>query len=278
MPKAKQHDSTSAVSWQQPLYRAAIRAVDAADSTVRRVRGGELAELPPFSARIRAQGYRRQFGGKRFLAGGETTARLLKERAGLRSDERVLEIGCGAGRTALLLADYLQPGNYVGLDIDPIQVAAAKELPKLRQAKFDFQVVDVQNDIYNPNGGVSASSYRLPFEDNSFDVVFLLSVFTHLYPAECENYAAEIMRILKPGGRCAVTVFLVEGPTPKPTLAFDHAHGTARVVNPENPEKAIAFPVDELDGWFGRKHDAQHYGWWRGVTDDQYQDWLIYKK
>src|SRR3954452_23014549 len=44
---------------------------------------------------------------------------------------------------------------------------------------------------------------------NDETLVFLCSVFTHMMPNEAANYIGEIARVLKPGGRCVVTYFLL---------------------------------------------------------------------
>ena len=49
-----------------------------------------------------------------------------------------------------------------------------------------------------------------PCADNSFDLVFLTSVFTHMFAGDVENYLSEISRVLKPGGKCLITWFLLD--------------------------------------------------------------------
>ena len=63
--------------------------------------------------------------------------------------------------------------------------------------------------MYNPDGRVKASEYRFPFKDESFDFIFLYSVFTHMLPEDVENYMKEIYRILKKGGKCSISYFLI---------------------------------------------------------------------
>ena len=62
---------------------------------------------------------------------------------------------------------------------------------------------------YNPTGHYLNSEYRLPFPDGDFGVVFLCSVFTHMLPDGVANYIREISRVLKRGGRCVSSFFLL---------------------------------------------------------------------
>ncbi len=67
-------------------------------------------------------------------------------------------------------------------------------------------VVEMEYSIFR-HTDVAADAHRLPFADASFDAVVSFNTFEHLY--EPETAAAEIYRVLKPGGRLALhTAFL----------------------------------------------------------------------
>ncbi|HEX4331806.1 MAG TPA: class I SAM-dependent methyltransferase [Usitatibacter sp.] len=104
---------------------------------------------------------------------------------------------------------YLKGGRYVGFDIVPHGIEWCREKITPRYPHFEFFVADIQNGIYNPDGKVGALEYRFPFEDRSFDFVFLTSVFTHMPYNEVEHYAHEIVRVLDKGGRCFCTAFVI---------------------------------------------------------------------
>lgn len=107
--------------------------------------------------------------------------------AGLRPEHRVLDVGCGIGRMAIPLTEYLSPaGGYWGFDIVRKGIDWCSERITPKFPNFQFRHSDVYNQHYNPGGTVRACDYRFPFEDNFFDFVFLTSVFTHMVPADLE--------------------------------------------------------------------------------------------
>ena len=69
--------------------------------------------------------------------------------------------------------------------------------------------MDVANDLYNPQGRIEPSAVTLPFADQDFDFVLLTSVLTHLQAAETLAYAWDINRMLRTGGRCFLSLFLM---------------------------------------------------------------------
>lgn len=174
---------------------------------------------------------------------------------GLEREQAVLELGCGHGRTARGLLDYLRsPGRYVGLDVDRVRIEDAQARIEARFPNFQFVLADVRNRHYNPKGRVRAESYAFPLPDASFDVVYAASLFTHLLPPETRRYFAESARVLKPGGHCLFSVFLLDayrgpGTTISPHYEFDHAlpeHEGVAVRDPEHPDNAIAYRTDTL--------------------------------
>lgn len=112
------------------------------------------------------------------------SAKVLQalERAGVRPEGRVLDAGCGSGGTALSLAE--EAGFAVGLDLD---------------ARFAGSGTRLQAEKGIANAAFAqADGTRLPFRDQSFDLVFSHSVIEHV--ASARDYLAECRRVLKPGG------------------------------------------------------------------------------
>jgi ubiquinone/menaquinone biosynthesis C-methylase UbiE len=106
----------------------------------------------------------------------------------LKSNQRLLDIGCGPATITLGLAQIVSPGEVVGIDM------AESQLNLARQNANQNQVQNIQF--------VSGSIYQLPFGDDEFDVVFSHAVFEHLKAPVAA--LREIYRVLKPGGLVAL--------------------------------------------------------------------------
>jgi SAM-dependent methyltransferase len=173
------------------------------------------------------------------------------------------------------LARFLEPpGSYEGFDIVPSGVAWCQQHYR-DYPRFRFQVAEVTNGMYRPHGGVPASEYRFPYDDDSFDFAFATSVFTHLLPPEAERYLAEMVRVTRPGGRILATFFLLGSQTAEPgqrpgdRLTFPHDRGDHAVDSQETPEAAVAY----RDRWLRERSAAHgltpevHHGTWSGRDD-----------
>jgi SAM-dependent methyltransferase len=196
-------------------------------------------------------------------------------RGGLAPGERVLDIGCGVGRMALPLTQYLEDGTYHGIDVVAPAIAwCAGTITPLYPA-FTFAHLDVAHPLYNPGGAMAAESVVLPVPDRSADFILLVSVLTHLGEAALRRYAREIGRVLAPGGRCFATAFLLNRPS-----RSGIARGAARPAFPDAPEAkvlhadpaaplaAVAFDEDLLLACFLeaglRRRRPAAYGSWSG--------------
>ncbi len=164
----------------------------------------------------------------------------------LQPAETVLDVGCGVGRMAVPLLDYLKSGRYEGFDIMPQNVDWCRRAITRRWPNFQFQHADIFNREYNPRGPVHCGEYRFPYPDATFDFAFLTSVFTHLMPPDAAHYLKELGRVLKPGGRCLATFFLLNRESNalvdsgKGTFTLHPQEGVHRVNNWEVPEECLA--------------------------------------
>ncbi|HXR71599.1 class I SAM-dependent methyltransferase [Actinocrinis sp.] len=109
--------------------------------------------------------------------------------------DRVLDLGCGGGRHAFAL---LRKGaDVVALDYSLAEIESVNAMFAAMRAQgevpADARAVAVRGD-----------AYKLPFPDDSFDVIVAAEVLEHL--SDDERAFAELRRVLKPGGRIAVTV------------------------------------------------------------------------
>jgi SAM-dependent methyltransferase len=147
---------------------------------------------------------------KGYLRMGGAIKNQLVRFAGVTPTSSILDIGAGPGRVARHFVDFIEPpGRYVGVDIEKPNMDWCEENISAANPAFNFFHQDVHNGMYNPSGQYKASEYRFPFEDDTFDLIFLTSVFTHLVPEDVQNYLSEISRLLKPDGVCFSTWFLL---------------------------------------------------------------------
>lgn len=197
-----------------------------------------------------------------FQEGNENVA-LMCQYADLQPHHRVLDVGCGIGRVAKPLTKFLnEQGSYVGVDIVERSVKWMKQA-YLNHTNFAFYHLDIHNSAYNPNGKYQADTVEFPFAGQAqFDVVFLFSVFTHMYPHHIHHYLKLIERQLKSNGRLFASVFINDNFAQTQQLKTQetgekHAKRVFRqkTVNyyapaKTNPEFAVAFDFEQLDRLF----------------------------
>jgi len=100
----------------------------------------------------------------------------------LSPNQRLLDIGCGSGQTAIPAAK--QGHQVVGIDIAENLIEHAKERAHNEGLDAQFDVGDAEN---------------LPYDDNSFDVV--ISMIGAMFAPQPDKVASEIARVLRPGGK-----------------------------------------------------------------------------
>lgn len=219
-----------------------------------------------------------------FYGVGRAICDQLISEVGLKPDDHVLDIGCGTGRVAFALADYLSAqGGYTGFDVSAPGLAwMIRHMPPAA-APFRIVRADIFNTEYRQNAARPASAYRFPVRDGDVDVAFATSVFTHLLPADAEQYLKEIGRSLKPGGRALITVFLMSAPRrarmDKAFVPFHVFGPDAFVGSPKVPEAMMAFDDDTFMRWIGEAGlalaEPVKRGYWCGEGGAEFQDRLI---
>jgi len=211
----------------------------------------------------------------------------------LRPTDHVLDVGCGVGRMAIPMTKYLDGGFYEGFDVNRKAVRWCSTHITPLYPNFRFQYVDLYNKRYHPKGTLEASRFVFPYETETYDFVFLTSVFSHMLPMDMMRYVSEIARVLKTGRRCICTLFLMndtssecmrsEGSDLNFNQQLKQQDATCWVVNQDSPEEAVAYEESFMRELF-RKNNLEivepvYYGTWSGRPDGRwYQDVLVAAK
>jgi len=174
--------------------------------TSRCVRHGQL-RLPPAALRRCTVEFE---DDEFFVESAVAEARKLVEHCGLTTESRVLDIGCGPGRLAVgILGSLGSIGSYEGIDVDDLAISWCHRWIEPKHKDFRFTHLDIHNDRYNPAGVIRLDDkFHFDFDDGSFDVIYLYSVFTHMTVQDMTIYLAEFRRLLAPGGRVFLTAYL----------------------------------------------------------------------
>ncbi len=113
--------------------------------------------------------------------------------ARIQPGEQVLDVGCGTGTLAIEVQSRVgTAGRVAGVDPGTQQIARARAKAARRNVPIEFQIGVIE---------------QLPFPDQTFDVV-LSTLMMHHLPASLKSQGlAEIVRVLKPGGRLVIADF-----------------------------------------------------------------------
>lgn len=186
--------------------------------------------------------------GEGFLSpgGAEEAARVVE---GLDlTGKRVLDIGCGSGAIAVMLARDLGAGEVVGIDVED-QVCAAAE--RRVQAAGLSDRVSIREVRPGP----------LDFPDQSFDLVYSKDSIVHI--PDKETLCRDVFRILRPGGWFAASDWLIAHDD-EPSVAMQ------AYIRAEDLEFAMASPDRYAKALTGAGFDSiqlrNRNGWYREVA------------
>jgi SAM-dependent methyltransferase len=164
-------------------------------------------------------------------------ARLVKFARVVRGD-RVLDVACGTGVAAITAARA--GAEACGLDLSPVLLERARQNTSIARVAVDFTEGDAE---------------ALPYPDASFDVV--LSEFGHIFAPRPALVTAEMLRVLKPGGRIAFSVWAAEafvgrffgvmaGYAPPPAAGAQAPASPAQWGNPDVVRERLGAAVRDL--------------------------------
>ena len=119
-------------------------------------------------------------------------AERLADETGLEAGWRVLDVATGSGNAALAAARH--GADVIGLDYVPALLERGRERAAAERLDVEF---------------VEGDAEQLPFEQGEFDAV--LSVFGAMFAPRQEQTAAELARVVRPGGRIGLASWTPEG-------------------------------------------------------------------
>jgi SAM-dependent methyltransferase len=168
-----------------------------APSSITHLTSAEVAALDPYA-------FLAVLGKRVIHPGGRRSSEELFRRADFQPDQRVLDVGCGVGTSAIAIARRFG-ATVTAVDISPIMLARASS--NVRRSGLAGQVTVTHGDIL-----------ALDFPDNTFDRVVAEAVTMFVD----RPYAVrELIRICKPGGRVLATEFFWrQPPTPEAREIF----------------------------------------------------------
>jgi len=156
----------------------------------------------------------------------------------LPSGSRGLDVGCGVGLQAILLAETVGlAGHITGLDLSPDFLAYAKDIVK--KAGLSERISFREGDVN-----------KLPFEDDTFDWAWSMDLVGYA-PMEPLPLIKELARVVKPGGSVAILAWSSERIIPGYPLLEARLSATPAGIAPF------------VDGKKPEAHFARALGWFR---------------
>ncbi|MFV0556826.1 MAG: class I SAM-dependent methyltransferase [Lactovum sp.] len=128
-----------------------------------------------------------KLGKKRLRPGGIEATTWLLDKGEFNKDKKVLEVACNMGTTLIEVASKYHC-SMTGVDLD--KEALSKAEKNVKEAGLSDTITLV-----------FANAMKLPFEDNSFDIIINEAMLTMFDNRAKSKALAEYYRVLKPGGK-----------------------------------------------------------------------------
>ncbi len=227
---------------------------------------------------------------REFITSGDRVAAMLKTYGNLQPDQQVLDIGSGIGRIARALTTYLsKDGQYRGFDVDPRAVAwCQRSYGRLSNFLFAYAPVGYIN--VRGRGTIRGEDLVFPYPEATFDLAFSMSVYTHLSRATVDHYLGETSRVLRPGGMCLNTFFVMDDfaveamQSGRADRRYVRQGDGVYVADLDNPNFGIGFTPDVINT-FHESHGLTivppiRFGGWTGrkLESFVYQDVVVARK
>jgi ubiquinone/menaquinone biosynthesis C-methylase UbiE len=124
---------------------------------------------------------------------GRRLRTMIADELQLRRGDRVLDVGCGPGRLAMVFAERVAPdGSVDGIDASPQMINRAITQARKRGVSANFRLAYAQ---------------QLPFPDATFDALSCTLALHHVAEDDHLTAVKEMYRVLKPGGRILIAEF-----------------------------------------------------------------------
>jgi SAM-dependent methyltransferase len=162
--------------------------------------------------------------GGNFEAVGQLEYALLLQ-YGLQKNHIIIDVGCGSGRLAFQLREYLE-GTYIGIDVVEDLFKYAEKICKRLDWKFYM-----------------APGLSIPENDGYADFICFFSVFTHLLHEESYKYLKDASRVLKPKGK--IVISFLEFKIPSHFVLFEQS------LMDNRPDKVLTQFIsrDAIESW-----------------------------
>lgn len=229
-------------------------------------------------------------GSGDYLKVGEQFFGHFRKYCSFTPDSAVLDIGCGIGRMAIPFTKYLSDkGRYEGFDIVKFGIDWCTKNISSRYPNFNFRVIPLKNELYRSDTDDKAAELRFPYQNDTFNFVFLTSVFTHMLPSDVENYLAEIHRVLKKNEECFATFFIIDEETEHSKnlnvrKKFLYNFGNYFLMDKNVKEANVAYKKSYImDSLKNHNFEVTRFikGSWSGIHEgelNEHQDIIIFKK